>query len=293
MLRQTYLTPIEHTRPRLIEKQPKRLFTFGCSFTRYMWPCWPEIISSELDIPFYDYGKAGAGNQYIFSSMMFADSCHAFTEDDLVMVCWTNFCREDRYFNQAWKCYGNIYHLSDYYPEDYVRKYVDPVWYSIRDLAIVKAALHFLEARGCQFHQMKMVDFSITNQKDTKTAPEQKVAELLDLYKPCTDKILPSYYRVLWDNNMSTKMKKNSKTIYHGFYDNHPLPDEHLEYLSTVFDHEFSKGTREKVAKLTSEIVEELRDFGRKNGNSVQPHQAKINLLHALAPDLRKDVSFP
>lgn len=285
---------VKSSRPKLIQRPPKRLFSFGCSFTRYMWPCWPEIVAQDLGIPFYDYGKPGAGNQYIFSSMMFADSLHSFTEDDLVMVCWTNFCREDRYFNQAWKCYGNIYHFSDYYPEEYVKKYVDPIWYTIRDLAIMKAAFHFMESKRCQFHQMKMVDLSVTNQRDLNSGPVDKVRELLDLYKSYTDRILPSYYHVLWNGDMKMKMKKNGKMVYNGFYDYHPLPDEHLEYLSKVFDHGFLDDTASVVARATAGVIEELQLYNRKNGNTVQPDRTNINLSHInIASDLRKDVAFP
>ena len=33
-----------------------RLFTFGCSYTRYNWPTWADIIADDLQIPFQNWG---------------------------------------------------------------------------------------------------------------------------------------------------------------------------------------------------------------------------------------------
>ena len=40
----------------------KRLYTFGCSFTKWYWPCWPEIIAHDTGLPFENWGASAAGN---------------------------------------------------------------------------------------------------------------------------------------------------------------------------------------------------------------------------------------
>ena len=52
----------------LITLEPKRIFTFGCSFTNYLWSTWANILGYEFrEAEFYNFGKSGAGNQYIFN----------------------------------------------------------------------------------------------------------------------------------------------------------------------------------------------------------------------------------
>ena len=48
---------------------PKRLFTFGCSFTDYRWATWANILAYELDCEFHNFGKSGAGNQFQLAHM--------------------------------------------------------------------------------------------------------------------------------------------------------------------------------------------------------------------------------
>ena len=79
----------------------KRFFAFGCSYTNYVWPTWADIIGQ--DIPIYlNWGNPGAGNHFIFNSIVEADARYNFNKDDLVIVMWTYKEREDRYNNSMW-----------------------------------------------------------------------------------------------------------------------------------------------------------------------------------------------
>ena len=81
---------------KLITRPPKRIFTFGCSFVEYYWATWAEILGKDLGIPLYNFGKSGGGNQYIANTFAQANAVYNFNEDDLIIVSWTNVCREDR-----------------------------------------------------------------------------------------------------------------------------------------------------------------------------------------------------
>ena len=88
----------------------RRLFTFGCSFTHYYWPCWPEILDRELtDTQVYNYGLAGIGNVGISYRIMEADVKHKFTSDDEIMILWTSWNREDRILGEGFAQYGNVF----------------------------------------------------------------------------------------------------------------------------------------------------------------------------------------
>jgi len=73
----------------------RRLITAGCSFTGYT-PCltWPVFLSELFDET-YNYGQSGAGNKFIFSAVIDADTRLKLTPDDLVVVAWSGFFRHD------------------------------------------------------------------------------------------------------------------------------------------------------------------------------------------------------
>ena len=93
--------------------QLKRLFAFGCSFTNYRWSTWADCLAPEFD-EFQNWGQSGAGNHYIFNSVMEADQRQSFAAGDTVVVCWTSFTRDDRYVDGLWHTLGNIFNCPIY-----------------------------------------------------------------------------------------------------------------------------------------------------------------------------------
>ena len=75
----------------------KRAFCFGCSFTNYEWPTWVDILRKDLDIQVQNWGLQGLGNVGILSKMIQCDIINKFTNEDLVIVLWSSWTREDRY----------------------------------------------------------------------------------------------------------------------------------------------------------------------------------------------------
>lgn len=108
----------------------KRAFFFGCSFTSYDWPTWADAIGHTLHAQgyeYYNFGLPGAGNDLIFKTMMRAHHEYNITSDDLVMVMWTSWNREDRYLHNnygdtAWQLQGNVLN-TDFYDQDFISKY--------------------------------------------------------------------------------------------------------------------------------------------------------------------------
>ncbi len=73
-----------------------RIFTFGCSYTSFMWPTWADIIADDLCLPLQNWGIAGIGNVAIVSRMLECDLKNKFTDSDLILVNWSSWHREDR-----------------------------------------------------------------------------------------------------------------------------------------------------------------------------------------------------
>ena len=70
----------------------KRLFVFGCSFTRWKWPTWNDYIGLNFD-EYYSLGCGGADNKHILYKLLQADKNYKFTSDDCVMVMFSSFNR--------------------------------------------------------------------------------------------------------------------------------------------------------------------------------------------------------
>ena len=224
----------------------KRLFTFGCSNTKYLWGTWADIIAySYPNAEYYNYGEPGASNQITMSRLMEADQRYNLNQDDIVIICWTNVGRESRYLpkypdklDMDWKKSGNIIN-SPRYDKEFKLKYCYPMHFLIRDLAILKSVTCLLKHKKVPYYFLAINDiakdiYAYTRSKvDTNTLPMYQ--ELLTLYKPYLDEIRPSYFDIIYKGdmygNLDTKVKINDNGVWP---DCHPTPNDHLQYLKLV-----------------------------------------------------------
>lgn len=79
-----------------------RLFTFGCSFTRYVYPTWADIVGKSW-LYHENWGNPGSGNQYIFNSVVECLQKTQFTKQDCIMIMWTGVARTDIYQFGVWR----------------------------------------------------------------------------------------------------------------------------------------------------------------------------------------------
>jgi hypothetical protein len=267
----------------LYQRTPARLFTFGCSFTKWAWCTWSDILARDLNVPYYNFGKWGAGNQYIFNVLMQCINNANINSDDLVIICWTTPCREDRRLREGWITPGNIFtNLENFYSKDYIKKYVDfPIGFSIRDFAVMDAARRILDSIGCQYHMMSMADFNLYDQWGRTFSDDselQLLSKLIQTYDILNKEMLPSFYKVLWNNDISVKFNIDKEKIHTEFIDGHPSPQEHLDYLKTVFPyHTFNDDTIhliENVEKLWIRMCKQK--FGIIEDDLVQIEQLNI-----------------
>lgn len=182
----------------------KRLFAFGCSFTNYRWSTWADCLAPEFDY-FENWGQSGAGNEFVFNSIMECDQRNKFTADDTVIVCWTTVTREDRYVQGRWHTLGNMF-TCPIYNKDYLSTHIDEHGLLIKTLAYIKAVKTLLESRNTQWRFLAMDNI-----------------DSLNIYKDVVDSILPSYRTVLFPDSWPNRNN-----------DPHPSPEEHLAYLDAV-----------------------------------------------------------
>ena len=184
-----------------------------------------------------------------------------------MIVQWTNVSREDRYNTEyedgPWIPPGNIY-SQNVYDKNFVEEYFSELGAYIRDLALIKAT-HQSMINKTQLHFLQMNN--IMQQTDQWTDKTIDVRHLNELYKSTIQMILPSFYNILYDNNIQNKFKKDHQTISNAFMDGHPSPMEHYTLLQTVFEHDFKQSTINAVRQAQTQWIKMLQDASHNKKN--------------------------
>jgi hypothetical protein len=130
-------------------KTSGRLYTFGCSMTQYHWPTWADIVGTCWN-EFENWGRPGAGNQYIFNSVIECDARNNFNSNDTVLIMWSSISRIDYYQFNAW---GN---LHSKYPDKNNSDYpvCCPEGYEILSFAYMRAIEEFLKSKKVTFKML-------------------------------------------------------------------------------------------------------------------------------------------
>lgn len=142
----------------------RRLFTFGCSFTNWIWPTWADIYATQFDF-FENWGMPSAGNLYIFNSIIEANKQYNFNSYDTIVIMWSGVLRLDHY-DQRWE-FGNEHK-------------------SIRSSEIINYG--YMNAIDELFKSKKL------NYTFLSMTKFDKEGEVYELYKETIDKIKPINY---------------------------------------------------------------------------------------------------
>jgi len=244
-------------------KRYKRFFAFGCSFTHYKWATWANILAYELDCEFFNLGKSGAGNSFIANQISQADAYFNFTQEDLVVVSWTNISREDRYRDTGWITPGNIYSQHDY-DENFVSNYANDTHFALRDFSYIHFVKNLLESKT-NWHFLQMCNIvNVINQWESNRRSNSDIKNISDLYTDSLQHIVPSFYDVLWRGNIDNKWKSDWREIHPNYSDGHPTPLEHLQYLERTIMPNISEKTKQAVYSLQEQWRDYIRE-GYKN----------------------------
>lgn len=216
-----------------------RLFTFGCSFTSYWWPTWADLLLSQIDGQ--NWGLSGVGNKCIFESLIECDLVNQITSEDKIIIMWSGFTREDRYMNNHWMGFGNVYNAEPQYDKAFLTKYWDDKGCILHNLNFICAAIKLLEAKGCDWTMASMVPLSTLENLQDITEDMSSFKQHLSFIEQFKVKWirqdLCSFFqesdclKFTWDG---PKIKKLFKAT--PFFDNHPTPLVHYNWLKKHFD---------------------------------------------------------
>lgn len=211
-------------------KKYKRFFSFGCSFTQYIWPTWADLIGRE--IPYYEnWGKLGCGNQYIMNSVVECDIKHKFTETDLVIIMWTSTAREDRYIDGKWiGTPSNQFH--ERFGKEWTSKYgFDERPFMIRDYAFIDATQNFLRSKNCDWLNGQALRTVSLNFDYLKNLVVSKETNMLQLDSDIKYALLNLSYGILTNELKNYVVNYDVIEFYKRIFNNMPV-----SFIDTVFD---------------------------------------------------------
>jgi len=261
-----------------------RLFTFGCSMTKYHYPTWADILGREWDY-FENWGLPGSGNHAIFNSIIECDARNTFNQNDTVMVMWSGLARIDVYQKFKWLHKVNVF-IDD---EPNV---CCPDGYEIHSYAYFSAIQGFLENKKCIYIPMTWneystndkigkiyrntidkiikVKFNYNDKKYTKVLNDEFIKYSGELYNILKGKDWPSLADIQIGNfkhctpviqseieDFLNTVNNDSRYKLTSTIDRHPTPCQHLDMIDQYFDQiQISKSVRDWVEDTDKKLLD-------------------------------------
>tara|TARA_B100001094_G_C18116165_1_gene764148 strand:- start:383 stop:1054 length:672 start_codon:yes stop_codon:yes gene_type:complete len=211
-------------------KHEHRLFTIGCSFTKYDWDTWADYVGS-----FYkehiNLGVPGAGNQFIATELTEAILNYDINPNDRIVIEWSSCEREDRYLSKVdfdlrkyhyWRIPGAITQ-QEFYDKEWVEKYTTKEHFVKRDFMLIHNMFNTLKYLKIPFVMTSMVDMFPPLLDQSLPQTEASPLQIINLslkYGETLDEIKPSMKKIIFNNKWP---KRNDK---------HPTTEEHVMYAN-------------------------------------------------------------
>lgn len=185
----------------------RRLITFGCSFTKYNWPTWADILGKEY-LLFHNWAYTGIGNRAIAERLAEAHTVHDFNENDTIIIQWSSHSRHDYArpdliddLHIMWRTKGNIFSPwnEEIFDEKWIRNFWNEKAYYIHTLNSILLAQQFLESIGCQWYMTSMSDLYHIQNLDFEYKESDPDYPTFDVWANSPD-LLP-YREKIWDKH--------------------------------------------------------------------------------------------
>ena len=208
-----------------------RVWTFGCSMTEYAWPTWADILINhckEQGHQAENWGRSGAGNQFIIAKIMECHAKNTLGPDDYVLVCFSSFFRNDYYVQErGWYLPGRLQdNTVKHHKKKEIAYHIDPIHYAIRDCSSIASIKLALENLGVKFlfwfwndHHIPVEEFA-SNDAATFDTVTLTFKELIRTDIPNLDGVV---YRKFKFDSFYNEQSPAPEI--------HPLPSEHLKFV--------------------------------------------------------------
>ena len=148
-----------------------RLIVSGCSFTNYFHPTWAWFLSSAYDET-YNYGQSGAGNEYIYHSIVDADTDLHLNKDDTVVIAWSGYYRFDRFveFDECikWRTNGDWSHDPNFKT---LEQFVNDAGWIRKSLNYITATARYFKSKNIKYVFTSLYDLNIKFSNKVHTDP--------------------------------------------------------------------------------------------------------------------------
>jgi hypothetical protein len=244
-----------------------RLFTFGCSLTRYHWPTWADILGQSYK-EFYNWANRGAGNRQIFERFSEFLSKTDLSVDDVIVIQWTDFHRFDYHIwdeeaHETWYPGGSLFANVE---QDPMKGFVvSKVWeeesYKMHSFNFIHAAVSLARNTPCKilmtFSQDFRPDLNMSYWKNYKKILQNSYWIEGDMY---------NWLCELHDGRLSFSGAKPGDLAEDKHMDYHPTPIMYYKWLKEKvstklgiqIDLEFATKMQNAVQK-----VERYQDIGQ------------------------------
>ena len=226
-----------------------RLFTFGCSFTRYYWPTWADMLGREYT-EFENWGNGGLGNRAILERLTECVVNNKITANDTIIVQWSDLHRFDMHkpkpeLPEGWAQGGNMLAAPDF-----ENCWISSVWneqsYVMHTLNFIKLAITLLESLPCKWYMTSLYDITA----DLKRYP-RAFKNYLPMFSHKNFLQPMNSFFAQYDFPKKTLIDvKNKKQI-----DEHPSPIAHYAWLAEVLAPLLDKSPSEEWAITANTVL--------------------------------------
>jgi hypothetical protein len=227
----------------------KRLFTFGCSFTRYYWPTWADILGQEYD-EFENWGNGGIGNRAILERLTECVVNNKITADDTIIIQWSDLHRFDIHkprpeLPEGWAQGGNMLTAPDF-----EKSWISSIWseqsFVMHTLNFIKLSITLLESLPCTWYMTSMHDISMDlNRWPSAFKNYQPLLKHKNFLSPM-DSFFSQYdfpRKQLIDIDEKPQL------------DEHPVPIAHYAWLAEILAPKLNKSPNEQWAIKANTVL--------------------------------------
>jgi hypothetical protein len=212
----------------------RRLFTFGCSFTYFYWPTHADILGAQFD-ELHNWGLSGLGNRAICERLSECVLHTEFTEQDVIIIQWTDFHRYDWHspgnFGEFcnWRSGGNIW--SKPVEIEWIKDTWNEFSYTMHSMNHINLGVNLVKNLPCKVYHTSMIDYK----------PLIKNTAFEQYSKIITDEWLTDFTSFLQQKNYKGVEHRQSffddvvkRRVPKTFIDHHPTPILYIQWLEEV-----------------------------------------------------------
>lgn len=262
----------------------RRLFVFGCSYTKYYWPTWADLLSLNFDY-YENWGIGGVGNQCIAQRVQECHLKNKFTKKDTVIVQWSSYTRHDCFLDK-WQPRGSIFAENhnniDIYTPRWMAAFFSEKGFLLNTLSNINFTQELLSTTECTWYMTSMSDILSLNTDLIDQRSTDYMTCYIEFKKDALYEKYPElkiYTEKIWNyKNWITdfaKIYNEHPNKYYSFIDNsfepygfktwtdyHPSPEQFnlwLEkYCCNLFDLDTYSQARSDIIKAVDSIKSNL-----------------------------------